>query len=59
LLQFIRCDLLNLAIEAEAECDELREVVADLTPKAEFYDRVADTSASFSLGETAKMSTPV
>jgi len=55
LLQFTRRDLLNLAIEAEAECDELREVVADLTPKAEFYDRVADTSASFSLGETAKM----
>jgi len=55
LLQFTRRDLLNLAIEAEAECDELREVVADLTPKADFYDRVADTSASFSLGETAKM----
>ena len=55
LLQFSRRDLLNLAVEAENECEELREVVADLRPKAEFYDRVADTSASFSLGETAKM----
>jgi len=40
---------------AEAGRGELREVVADLTPKADFYDRVADISASFSLGETAKM----
>ncbi len=55
LLQFSRRDLLNLAVEAENECEELRGVVADLLPKAEFYDRVADTNASFSLGETAKM----
>jgi len=55
LLQFSRRDLLNLAVEAESECEELRDVVADLLPKAEFYDRVADTNASFSLGETAKM----
>ena len=55
LLQFSRRDLLNLAVEAENECEELRGVVADLSPKAEFYDRVADTNASFSLGETAKM----
>ena len=55
LLQFSRRDLLNLAVEAENECEELRGVVADLLPKAEFYDRVADTDASFSLGETAKM----
>ena len=55
LLQFSRRDLLNLAVEAENECEELRGVVADLLPKAEFYDRVADTGASFSLGETAKM----
>ena len=55
LLQFSRRDLLNLAMEAETECDQLRGVVTDLLPKAEFYDRVADTTDSFSLGETAKM----
>lgn len=55
LLQFSRRDLLNLAIEAETECEELRGEVADLLPKAEFYERVANTSSSFSLGETAKM----
>lgn len=55
LLQFSRRDLLNLAIEAEEECEELRGVVVELAPKAEFYDRVADTTNSFSLGETAKM----
>ena len=42
-------------MEAETECDQLRGVVTDLLPKAEFYDRVADTTDSFSLGETAKM----
>ncbi|MHC1761771.1 MAG: phage antirepressor KilAC domain-containing protein [Negativicutes bacterium] len=55
LLQFSRRDLLNLAMEAETECDQLRGVVTDLLPKAEFYDRVADTTETFSLGETAKM----
>jgi anti-repressor protein len=55
LFQFSRRDLLNLAIEAETECEELRGEVADLLPKAEFYERVANTSSSFSLGETAKM----
>ena len=55
LLQFSRRDLLNLAMEAENECEELRGVVTELLPKAEFFDRVADASASFSLGETAKM----
>ena len=55
LLQFSRRDLLNLAIDAETECEELRGVVAELAPKAEFYDRVADSTHSFSLGETAKM----
>ena len=48
LLQFSRRDLLNLALEAEAECEELR-------PKAAFFDRVADSSDSFSLAEAAKM----
>jgi len=55
LLRFSRRDLLKLAVDAENECDQLRGVVSDLLPKAEFYDRVADTDASFSLGETAKM----
>lgn len=32
LLQFSRRDLLNLAVEAETECEELRGVVADLLP---------------------------
>ena len=53
--QFSRRDLLNLAIDAEAECEELRGVVADLAPKAEFYERVADAGSTFSLGEVAKM----
>ena len=48
LLRFSRRDLLNLALEAETECEELR-------PKAAFFDRVADSSDSFSLAETAKM----
>ena len=54
-MQFSRQDLLNLAIDAENECEELRGVVAELLPKAEFYDQVADTRSTFSLGETAKM----
>ena len=48
LLQFFRRDLLNLAIEAEAECEELR-------PKAAFFDRVADSSDSFSLAEVTSL----
>ena len=55
LLPISRRDLLNLAVQAENECEELRGVVTELLPKAEFYNRVADASASFSLGETAKM----
>ena len=55
LLKFSRRDLLNLAVEAETECEELRLENAELRPKAEFYDRVAGTHDSFSLGETAKM----
>jgi prophage antirepressor-like protein len=62
LIQFSRRDLLNLAIEAEAECDELRgkntsllQENEKLRPKAEFFDRVADSSDSFSLAETAKL----
>ena len=46
---------MNLAIDAESECEELRGTVAELLPKAVFYDRVADTRSTFSLGETAKM----
>ena len=52
---FSRRDLLNLAVEAEDECEELRNAVSCLAPKAEFYDRVADTASTFSLGEVAKM----
>ena len=62
LLQFSRRDLLNLAMAAETECEELRDVNKglmyeneELRPKAEFFDRVADSSDSFSLAETAKM----
>jgi prophage antirepressor-like protein len=55
LLPFSRRDLLQLAAEAESECEALRQENAALRPKAEFYERVADTSACFSLGETAKM----
>ena len=53
--QFSRRDLLKLAIEAENECQELRGAVAELAPKAKFFDRVADTTSTFSLGEVAKM----
>ena len=48
LLQFSRRDLIHLALSAEAECEKLRS-------KAEYFDRVADTRDSFSLGETAKL----
>ena len=53
--QFSRRDLLNLALEAEDECEDLRNVVSYLAPRAEFYDRVADTASTFSLGEVAKL----
>ena len=53
--RFSRRDLLNLAVEAETECEQLRQENDTLRPKAEYYDRVADTTDSFSLGETAKM----
>ena len=52
---FSRRDLLSLAVEAETECEQLRQENDALRPKAEYYDRVADTTDSFSLGETAKM----
>lgn len=62
LVQFSRRDLLNLAIEAQNEFEELWQENKglldendELRPKAEFFDRVADSSDSFSLGETAKM----
>ena len=55
LLRFSRRDLLNLALDAENECQQLRGQVARLAPKAEFFDRVAATDASFSLAEVAKM----
>ena len=52
---FSRRDLLDLAVAAEDECDQWRRETEELQPKAEFYDRVVDSQASFSLGETAKM----
>ena len=55
LLPLSRRQLLNLALEAETECEGLRQENAELRPKAEFYDAVADSEDSFSLGETAKM----
>ena len=54
-VRFSRRDLLELAVAAEDECEQLRGAVAELLPKADFYDRVADTGVTFSLGETAKM----
>ena len=50
-----RRQLLDLALEAEAECEGLRQENAAMRPKAEFYDAVVDSENSFSLGETAKM----
>ena len=55
LIRFSRRDLLSMAVAAEDECEQLRGAVADLLPKADFFDRVADTGVTFSLGETAKM----
>ena len=52
---FSRFDLINLALDAENECAELRGVVAQLAPKAEFFDRVAESADTFSFSETAKM----
>jgi phage antirepressor YoqD-like protein len=52
---FSRRDLLRLAVEAEGECDQLRRQNAELADKADAYDRLTDTTDTFSLGETAKM----
>ena len=52
---FSRRDLLRLAEEAESECEELRRENAELAIKADAYDRLTDTTDTFSLGETAKM----
>ena len=52
---FSRRDLLRLAVEAEGECEELRRENAELAVKADAYDRLTDTTDTFSLGETAKM----
>ena len=55
LVALSRRQLLNLALEAETECEGLRQENAAMRPKAEFYDAVVDSENSFSLGETAKM----
>ena len=52
---FSRRDLLRLAVEAEGECEELRRENGELAAKADAYDRLTDTTDTFSLGETAKM----
>ena len=52
---FSRRDLLRLAVDAEGECEELRRENAELAIKADSYDRLTDTTDTFSLGETAKM----
>ena len=52
---FSRRDLLDLAVAAEDECDRLRQANKVMRPKADYYDRVTDTTVSFSLGETAKL----
>ena len=52
---FSRRDLLRLAVDAEGECEELRRENAELAIKADAYDRLTDTTDTFSLGETAKM----
>ena len=55
LAKFSRRDLILLAMDAETECEELRDLVEDLAPKAEFFDRVAKSADTFSFGATAKM----
>ena len=52
---FSRRDLLRLAVDAEGECEELRRENAELAVKADAYDRLTDTTDTFSLGEPAKM----
>ena len=55
LTRFSRRDLILLALDAEDECDELKQKIAALEPKAAAYDRLAAGKDSYSLGETAKL----
>ena len=48
-------EVLGLALQSELERQRLSGQVVRLLPKAEFYDRVADSDDTFSLGETAKL----
>ena len=50
-----RQQIIELALESEREREELSAQVAILQPKADFYDAVADTGDTFSIGETAKL----
>ena len=50
-----RQQIIELALESEREREELSAQVAVLQPKADFYDAVADTEDTFSIGETAKL----
>ena len=53
--RFSRRDLLCLAVEAEDECDELKQKNAALLPKAAAYERMVASKGSYSLGEAAKL----
>ena len=48
-------EVLGLALQSELERQRLSGQVAQLAPKADFFDRVADSEDTFSLGETAKL----
>ena len=48
-------EVLGMALQSELERQRLSGQVAQLVPKADFFDRVADSEDTFSLGETAKL----
>ena len=52
---FSLAEVLGLALQSELERQRLSGQVVKLLPKADFYDRVADSGDTFSLGETAKL----
>ena len=54
LLPLSRRQLLNLALEAETECEGLRQENAELRPKADFYDAVAGSTSAIEMSIVAK-----
>ena len=50
-----RTEILQMALEAETERQELAEEVQSLLPKAAFHDRVAVAEGNISMGEAAKV----